>query len=124
MQCLLDTPVLLWWLGDSSQLSSKAKKCIIDGENDIYLSSVSIWEMRVKESLGKLSMPKKLLAVVQKQGILSLEMTWGHADAVKTLPYHHKDPFDRLLVAQAQVEGLSIVTKDEMIKKYGVATIW
>lgn len=124
MQILLDTHTFLWWLGDSARLSRKALECISDGENDIYLSAVSIWEIRIKEKLGKLKTPKNLLETAEAQGILQIEMTWRHADATKALPNLHKDPFDRLLIAQARSEGLKILTDDTAIKRYDVPTVW
>ena len=108
MQILLDTHALLWWLGQSDLLSKKAFECISDGSNDIFVSSGSIWEIRIKEKVGKLKVPKNLVEVIDNQGFLPLDVIWSHTDYIRNLPNIHKDPFDRLLIAQAKIEKLKI----------------
>jgi len=115
---------LLWWLSQSDLLSKKAFECITDGSNDIFISSVCIWEIRIKEKLGKLKIPKNLIEIIEDQGFLPLDVIWSHSEYIKNLPNIHKDPFDRLLIAQAKVEKLKILTKNKYIGKYSISTIW
>lgn len=124
MNLLLDTHTLLWWLGDDAKLPRKAHEAIASGENEIFVSAVSLWEIRLKESVGKIKTPKSLVKAIQDQGFNSLEVTWRHTDSINNLPFIHQDPFDRLLIVQAQLENLSLVTKDPLIKKYKVQTLW
>ena len=118
MKLLLDTHVLLWWLNDSAELSDRLKSLIADPENLVYVSAVSLWEIVIKESLGKLKMPKKWELAVQDKSFRRLTVTWEHALKVAELPEIHRDPFDRLLVAQALVEGLTLITNDDRICRY------
>jgi len=124
MQILVDTHALLWWLSDSGSLSKVARDTLSDGKNDLYFSAASVWEISIKEQLGKIKIPKNFLAAVESQGIFQLDITWEHAFSVKTLPQIHQDPFDRLLIAQARAERLCILTKDESIAQYPVETLW
>ena len=96
---------------------------IADAANDVFVSAASVWEMSIKRSLGKLSAPENLTTVVEREGFASLPVTLFHAEQAGTLPLHHQDPFDRMLVAQAQSEGLAIVTGDTNIPRYGVRVI-
>jgi PIN domain nuclease of toxin-antitoxin system len=123
MTLLLDTHVLLWWLEDPRKLSRQAKKAIQDGANRVYVSAAVAWEIAIKKSLGKLDAPDDLEAMLDSNRFLSLPVTIPHALAVLGLPEHHRDPFDRMLVAQALHEGFRLVTRDQEIAKYGVATI-
>ena len=118
MRLLLDTGVLLWWLGNHRGLGATARAVIADPANIVFVSAVSIWEARIKQSLGKLDIPKEFLAAVRSEAFELLPISAEHADAVGALPDHHRDPFDRLLVAQAMVENLSIVSSDEMFPRY------
>ncbi|MBW1720431.1 MAG: type II toxin-antitoxin system VapC family toxin [Deltaproteobacteria bacterium] len=120
MNLLLDTHVLLWWLDDNPLLSSKAKKAISDWNNIVFVSAVVIWEIRIKQALGKLIIPSNFRKVLSRQPFEMLDITVDHADAIKDLPFHHRDPFDRLLIAQAKVERLTLVTHDLHLKKYKV----
>jgi len=123
MNLLLDTCVLLWWLNDDPELSGKARAVVADGRNVVYVSAASIWEIRIKQALGKLRLPRSFRDTLQLQPFMELPVTAEHAHAVFGLPDHHRDPFDRMLVAQAKVEHLALVTRDERIKKYSVAIV-
>ena len=120
---LLDTHVLLWALEDSQALSVDARQSIADTRNEVFVSAVSIWEMAIKRSLGKLRAPDNLADTVQEAGFAALPITLAHAEQAGMLPPHHRDPFDRMLVAQALAEGLVLVTDDALIPKYGVRTM-
>ena len=117
----LDTHVLLWWLADDARLSPTARAAISDGKNHVFVSAAAAWEMVIKSTLGKLDIPSNLEAALIANRFEPLPITIPHSLAVANLPHHHNDPFDRLLIAQAKVEGLTLVTGDEQIKKYDVA---
>jgi len=123
MNLLLDTHVLLWWLDDHPTLSKKAKTAIADEKNLVFVSAVVIWEIRIKQALGKLKIPRSFRNVLDDQPFETLDITVEHAHAVGDLPTHHRDPFDRMLVAQAKVEGLTLVTRDIGLKKYKIPVI-
>jgi PIN domain nuclease of toxin-antitoxin system len=120
---LLDTHALLWWLDDNPALSDKAKVHISDGNNLIFVSAVVIWEIRIKQSLGKLDIPQDFRQVMEQQPFEFLAITIEHAHAVGDLPAVHRDPFDRMLIAQAKTEGFTILTRDRLFKEYKVPTI-
>ena len=117
---LLDTHVFLWCLGDSAELGRAAAAMIVDPANEVYVSSASIWEAEIKKRLGKLSAPADLDAFINKMGCFELPITAYHAKQAASLPEHHKDPFDRMLIAQAQAEGLLMVTADTVFPHYGI----
>ncbi len=123
MNLLLDTHVLLWWLDDNPGLSRRARTVIADGSNLVFVSAAVIWEIQIKRALGKLKIPVNFLKVLDQQGFERLDITVEHAYAVGKLPLYHRDPFDRILVAQAKVEGMTIVTRDNHIKKYKIPLI-
>ena len=123
MNLFLDTPVLLWWLDDNPTLTEKARNAISDPDNLVILSSVVIWEMRIKQTLGKLEIAPDFYQVIKNQGFELLSITADHAFAVGELPMHHRDPFDRMLISQAKFEGLTIVTHDNIFQKYGVPVL-
>lgn len=123
MNLLLDTHALLWWLDDAPELASAAREAVADPENTVFLSAVVIWELRIKQALGKVDLPERFRRVLEEQPFVGLPVTLDHAHAVVDLPPIHRDPFDRMLVAQALCEGFSIVTRDPSIPAYGVATI-
>lgn len=123
MNFLLDTHVLLWWLDDNSDLSEKARSVITDGEHLVFVSAATIWEIRIKEALGKLKIPRNFQKVLRDQPFEMLDITTDHAHAVGALPDHHRDPFDRMLVAQAKTEGLSLVTRDRHLKNYNIPIV-
>jgi PIN domain nuclease of toxin-antitoxin system len=123
MNLLIDTHVLLWWLDDNPSLSKKARTVISDGKNPVFVSAVIIWEIRIKEALGKLKIPGNFREVLENQPFEMLDITAEHAHTVGDLPSHHRDPFDRMLIAQAKVEGLILVTHDMNLKKYKIPLI-
>jgi PIN domain nuclease of toxin-antitoxin system len=128
MKYLFDTHVMLWFLEDSDELSKKARQILKNGENELYWSAVSYWEITVKLSLGKLKLDKGWQAILEREKkvnrILDLPVYQKHCEPHVHLPWHHKDPFDRLLICQALSENLIILTKDATIRKYKVKTAW
>ena len=123
MRLLLDTHVVLWSLTEPLKLRGETREALEDAQNDVFVSAVSGWEIAVKRALGKLEAPDDLEAGVRQQGFLPLHLTFLHAERAGALPPHHGDPFDRMLVAQAQVEGLVVVTWDARIRLYGIRTM-
>ena len=127
MRLLLDTHAFLWWVADDSRLTSRARRAITDAE-ECRLSVASCWEMAIKVSLGKLTVRQAVGRFVPEQlalngfEILSIEL--DHTARVAALPFHHRDPFDRLLIAQALVEDLAVVSSDPAFKRYGVKRVW
>lgn len=117
---LLDTHALIWWLSDPSTLSEPARKVIADPAHTIMLSAASAWEMSIKQRLGRLDFPSNLEEVLEKERIEMLPITIAHALGVGSLPMHHQDPFDRMLIAQAKHEQLILITRDEQIGQYEV----
>lgn len=115
MRLLLDTHVLLWWLADDPRLAATARAAIASPEDEVRVSAASIWEMVIKQALGKLQLPDGFAEVLASEDLLPLPVTAAHALAVGRLPLLHHDPFDRLLVAQCQVEGLTLVTADTRV---------
>ena len=120
MSLLLDTHALLWWLADDAELGADARSAIGTAEAEVYVSSVSIWEIAIKRKLGKLDAPDDLLAELDRQRFVALPLTAREAWMAGHLDLHHTDPFDRALVAQALVQGLRVVTRDPGIAAYGV----
>jgi PIN domain nuclease of toxin-antitoxin system len=122
MSLLLDTHVLLWWLQDSAELSVGVKE-LLDTEPDIHLSAVTPWEIAIKQGLGKLHGPDDLAERARDSQFTALPITALHGVRAGRLPPHHRDPFDRLLIAQAQSEGMTIVTRDTLIPRYDVPVL-
>ena len=120
MNLLLDTHILLWWLADDPGLSEKQRSAIADPANLVYVSAASAWEISIKKALGKLIAPNDLGAALIASELEQLPITVIHAEAVGGLPPHHRDPFDRMLIAQAGVEDLTVVTGDPMFAQYEV----
>ncbi|HXT35138.1 MAG TPA: type II toxin-antitoxin system VapC family toxin [Chloroflexota bacterium] len=124
MRLLLDTHILLWCLGDDTALPSQARNLIADPANQISISSISLWEIAIKSRLGKLEGTiDDIHAAVLASGFLPLPFTLDHAAAVAQLPFHHRDPFDRALIAQAHREPLYLLTHDKALAAYGRAVI-
>ena len=128
MRVLLDTHAFLWWVIDNPQLSIRAREVIGDGKNEVYLSAASGWEIAIKARLGRLQLnkePEQFVAEqIAKNAFQSLPILMSHALREYKLPDHHQDPFGRLLVAQGQLERLSILTSDAFIAMYDVEVIW
>lgn len=128
MNLLLDTHAFLWFIGGSSSLSKKARTLIEDETNRVFLSPASLWEIAIKISLGKLTLSESFDVLIPEQlavnGIELLDISVNHAALVANLPFHHRDPFDRLLVAQAQVEQMAVISKDEAFDAYDVNRLW
>jgi PIN domain nuclease of toxin-antitoxin system len=123
MTLLLDTHALLWWLDDPGLLSGAAREAIGDGRNAVFVSAVVAWEIAIKKGLGKLDVPDDLEAALAANRFLPLPITISHALAVLALPHHHRDPFDRLLLAQALHEGFHLVSRDNVFTSYHVPLI-
>ena len=123
MRLLLDTHVFLWCLSDAPRLAATARAAIVDPGNDIFVSAVTGWEIAVKRAKGTLTAPDNLSAQIEEKGFTHLPLTFHHAEQAGKLPWHHRDPFDRFLIAQAQAEGLVLVTRDTHIRRYPVRTL-
>ena len=128
MNVLLDTHAFLWWVIDDSQLSITAKAMIAEPTNTIYLSVVSAWEIIIKERTGKLSLPESpetyIPSRLNANRFVTLPVEMPHVLQIAALPDHHRDPFDRLLIAQSQVENIPLLTVDHLISQYSVNVIW
>ena len=128
MRALLDAHAFIWWVLDMPNLSDPCRSVLADGENEILLSVASSYEIAYKAAQGKLTLPDAPEAYIRSRlaanGFASLPVELSHALRAGTLPRIHRDPFDRLLVAQAQIEGLPILTADPAISRYDVETIW
>lgn len=124
MKLLLDTHALLWALTDSRNLSKRARAAIEDTDNDVFTSAASAWEIVIKTSSGKLDVPANLAGAVEKVGFVLRPITFADVEVLRLLPLLHRDPFDRILIAQAQVDSAVLVTKDSMIPRYPIATLW
>jgi PIN domain nuclease of toxin-antitoxin system len=125
---LLDTHAFLWWVNDNSELTKKARSTISNGANECYLSVASCWEMAIKSSLGRLKLARPLEYFISEQlevnnfKLLNIELR--HTAKLEKLPFHHRDPFDRLLIAQALTEKMTLVAADAAFSDYGVKLLW
>lgn len=119
MNLLLDTQALLWWLADTD-LTVSAVEAIADPGNVVMVSAISVWEIGIKRSLGKLDAPEGLIEAIGDSGFEPLPVEFSHARAAGDLPPHHRDPFDRMLIAQAMTDGLVVVTRDVAFEDYDV----
>ena len=124
MRLLLDAHAFLGWLTDSPALSTRARQNIADPGNEVALGVGTVWEITIKRSLGKLRFPHDLDTVLRDEGFAMLGITFAHLRLLETLPQLHRDPFDRLLIAQSLAEGIPIVTGDRAFAQYGVALVW
>lgn len=120
---LLDTHVFLWWRSQPARLSDSVRSAIATADL-VFVSAASAWEASIKCSLGRLEIPDTLEAGVLASGFEKLLITFAHAERAGGLPPHHRDPFDRMLVAQAQAEGLTLVTHDGLMEPYDVEILW
>jgi PIN domain nuclease of toxin-antitoxin system len=122
--CLADTHALLWWLSDDQRLSERARALIAAAETPVMFSAASIWEAEIKVSSGKLVVPDEWLAALEADRFLELPIAARHAREAARLPLLHRDPFDRMLVAQARLERLVVITADPKIADYGADVLW
>jgi len=122
MKLLLDTHAVLWWRGNSPKLGRAARRAIASAET-VFVSSASAWEVAIKVALGKLRLPGPFEAGVEDSGFAKLPISFAHAAAAATLPMHHSDPFDRMLIAQTVVEGCTLVTADPEFERYHVPVL-
>ncbi|BBX13047.1 twitching motility protein PilT [Mycobacterium novum] len=123
MRGLLDTHVLLWWLADDKNLSLAHRAVIADPDNELFVSAIVVAEVAIKASLGKLQAPAGLDEAVRQSGFGELPFTAAHAEVLRELPWHHRDPFDRMLVAQAIAERLDLLTADGRLHAYPVTCV-
>ncbi len=128
MRLLLDTHAFLWFINGDARFSATARALVEDSANTSSISVASIWEMAIKISIGKLTFRQPFTTLLPRQlernGIVLLGITIDHALAVTALPFHHRDPFDRLLIAQAHIEGATMVTTDSIFARYGISRLW
>ncbi len=124
MKLLLDSHAFLWWLAEDPKLSAEARQAIADPASIVHVSAATVWELSIKAVLGKLDLDgADLVEEIHENDFVELPMTARHSVAAATLPRHHEDPFDRMLIAQAQIEGLTIVTRDSAFRDYGIALV-
>lgn len=123
MKILLDTHAFLWWMENNPTLSKQARKAIEDPSNMVFVSAITVLEIAIKKSIGKLTAPDNLEEELVNNNFEQLPITIAHAQAVGSLPFHHADPFDRVLIAQTQIEGLTLISRDNNIKKYGITIV-
>ena len=123
MRLLLDTHVFLWWLHENEHISAAANSAILDRGNSVYISAISVFEVRLKEAIRKITIAKNWWEKLCEQDFERLAFSVDHADATRHLPLIHRDPFDRMLVAQAQVEEMTFVTRDRELSKYPVTIL-
>ena len=119
MNLLLDTHIFIWWRTNDPRLGASAR-AQIGRANEVYVSVVSAWETAIKTAIGKIRLSEKFEAGVEASGFLKLAVQFPHAERVATLPLHHHDPFDRMLIAQAEIEGLAIVSDDRWFAAYDI----
>jgi PIN domain nuclease of toxin-antitoxin system len=124
VKLLLDTHAALWWLSGDERFGDAAVTAIGDGRNQVLLSAAVVWEVAIKRSLGKLDAPDDLAPTMLGAGAFPLPIGLDHANAVAALPPHHRDPFDRILIAQAAIEGAVLVSRDEIFDAYAVPVLW
>jgi PIN domain nuclease of toxin-antitoxin system len=127
MRLLLDTHALLWWLTDDPRLPSRIDPLLNDVATEAFVSAASAWEIAIKMRAGKLDagpLGHAIAAEIERQGFLPLPITLEHAERAGALPAHHADPFDRMLVAQAQAENLHLVSNERLFDRYGVVRVW
>jgi PIN domain nuclease of toxin-antitoxin system len=124
LKLLLDTHALIWWTADAPDLPDRARDVIADPANEILVSVASFWEIAIKRALGKLEFPEDFETTLTEEGFALLPITFGHLRSLERLESKHRDPFDRMLVAQASADGLVVVTGDPTIGQHEVTVIW
>lgn len=128
MRVLLDTHVFLWAIAEPSRLSDQVRRLLEDGDNEAWVSIASVWEIAIKTGLGRLRLPSDLGGFLARQLATSnfrvLPIGLEHAVAVRNLPLHHRDPFDRLLIAQSQIERLALISRDARMRAYEIDVLW
>lgn len=120
MSLLLDTHILLWWLADDPQLPTAAREAIASPDNEVMVSAAAVWEIAIKKAVGRLEAPDDLLEVLTTNDFQTLTITASHAVLAGGLPPHHSDPFDRMMIAQARAENLTLASVDERFSDYDV----
>lgn len=123
MRLLLDSHIVLWWDTDLNKLSDDQRDAISDSSNQIFVSVATVWELGIKRTSGRVKLGESIRLLARRLGFVELPITMEHSELAASLPLHHKDPFDRMLVAQATVEGLTLVTADDGLRGYGVACL-
>jgi PIN domain nuclease of toxin-antitoxin system len=124
VKLLLDSHAFLWWLAEDPKLKAEARQVMADPSSIVHVSAASIWELSIKAALGKLDLDgADLVEEIEANGFVELPILARHSLAAANLPRHHEDPFDRMLIAQAQIEGLTIVTRDSAFRAYGVGLL-
>lgn len=123
MRLILDTHILLWWWDDSPRLTQGLRDLIADPAHEVLVSAVSIAEIAVKKAIGRLTIRDDFADGIERDGFAQLPLTASHGGRLTSLPLLHRDPFDRMLVAQAQVEGATLITVDSMVRQYDVRTL-
>lgn len=127
MRLLLDTNALLWWFRDDRALSTKARRAITSVDNQLFVSTAVGWELSIKNNSKKLNAAELLNdfeSKLSQEGMIALPISMDHAVRAGSLPGHHKDPFDRMIVAQAQAENLGVISSDAIFERYGVRRVW
>lgn len=124
MSYLLDTHALLWWLADDPALPPGVREVIANPDNQLFVSASTAWEISIKKGLGKLEAPDNLAELLEEEGFEELPITFRHGELAGSLPAVHRDPFDRMLIAQSQILDLTILTRDGDISQYEVTTYW
>lgn len=124
MKLLLDTHAALWWLSGDERFGETAARHLADGGNQVLLSAAVVWEIAIKRSLGKLEAPDGFAATLLSAGALPLPVSIEHAAATGALDWHHRDPFDRVLIAQTAIERAVLVSRDDALRPYGVPMVW
>ena len=128
MRLLLDTHTFIWYTTDSSRLTATGRSLIDNGENDILLSTARVWEMAIKHSIGKLTFSMPFMEFIKQQIAVNridiLEITFDHIEVVASLPLHHRDPFDRLIIAQSMAQQIPILSVDAIFDAYAIARLW
>lgn len=119
MKFLLDTHILLWWMQDSPELPAEARDLVRDPANTIFVSAVNLWEIRIKEAIGKIRLPANFDEVLAKEEFETIALTADHVTELTRLPLLHRDPFDRILIAQARATRITLLTADNEIASYG-----